>query len=489
MKKILLTSAALVACLSLYAVSYKNNTYQKLADEYSQKAQDAIDAGEYELSIEYSKKVEENSALSKAYVQKMIARDEAVDVMKKASSRIEIAKRVGDKIDREVLYSAEKAYSSAASNFALDTEEGYKSASKDAQQVIDILAPIEGVMKIAEVEVARENALAANADKRYPDYFKAFDAEKDAAVAKFEKDSEDTSKKPNLAVLNGLVAKYNSVETASKATDLKEQLSPLSSSASLAYEFKRAATELDKYSKLGTKASGATLNSQAEKAYKLYSSLLVNGYPELVKQEKVNVADAKKLAEGENAQVYTSTRDSYKESAELYWNALDLDSASDKEAAYNGYKAAKDSYMEQYETAKEKRLEAKSYIEDAEKFISDVASYAVKADSILPLTEKIPGIEDEDAKMLEDYEFADPKDFIIDLNAPREEKTSSRPTVSSDSGEEPKSSGKVDELPSDESENKALPASSEETKGPLADNSREGQKRIENADASTVDAK
>jgi len=177
MKKILLTSAALVACLSLYAVSYKNNTYQKLADEYSQKAQDAIDAGEYELSIEYSKKVEENSALSKAYVQKMIARDEAADVMKKASSRIEIAKRVGDKIDREVLYSAENAYSSAASNFALDTEEGYKSASRDAQQVIDILAPIEGVMKIAEVEVARENALAANADKRYPDYFKAFDAE------------------------------------------------------------------------------------------------------------------------------------------------------------------------------------------------------------------------------------------------------------------------------------------------------------------------
>ena len=170
-------------------------------------------------------------------------------------------------------------------------------------------------------------------------------------------------------------------------------------------------------------------------------------------------------------------------------SALDLDSASDKEAAYNGYKAAKDSYMEQYETAKEKRLEAKSYIEDAEKFISDVASYAVKADSILPLTEKIPGIEDEDAKMLEDYEFADPKDFIIDLNAPREEKTPNRPTVSADSGEESKSSGKVDELPADESDNKSLPASSEETNGPLEDNSREGRKSIENADASTVDAK
>ena len=516
MKKIILTSAALVACLSLYAVSYKNNTYQKLADEYSQKAQDAIDAGEYELSIEYSKKVEENAALSKAYVQKMISRDEASEIMGKASKRIEIAKKVGDKIDREILYSAEKAYASANANFAKDTEEGYKAASKDAKEVIDILAPIEGTMKIAEVEAAREEAIAVHADKIYPDYFKAFDAEKDAAVAKFEKESEDSSKKPNLTALNGLVDKYNSLTTAAKAQDLKEQLSPLASSSALAYEFKRAATELDKYAKLGAKASGATLNAQAEKAYKLYSSLLVNGYPELVKQEKVNVADAKKLAEGENAQVYASTRDSYKESAELYWDARDLDSGADKEAAYKGYKAAKDSYLEQYEIAKEKRLEAKSYIEDAEKFISDVANYAVKADSILPLTEKIPGIEDEDAKMLEDYSFADPKDFIIDLDAPRSATTSARPTVTDETGksagadeaaasegdaapaesaasakneDSAKSADKVDELPVNEGEGKELPASSESPKGPLEDNSHEGQKNIENAESSTVDAK
>lgn len=503
MKKIILTSAALVACLSLYAVSYKNNTYQKLADEYAQKAQDAIDAGEYELSIEYSKKVEENSALSKAYVQKMIARDEASDVMKKASGRIDVAKRVGDKIDREILYSAERAYASANANFNKDTEEGYKASAKDAQQVLDILSPIEGIIKIAEVDVARENAVKAKADKYFAEYFKAFDAQKDSAVEKFEKESEDTSKKPNLAELEEVILKYNSSETAAKATDLKAKLSSLESSNTLSSQYKRAASELDKYAKLGAASSGKNLLAQADKSYKLFSSLLATGIPELVKQEKISVVEAKKLAESQNAQVYTSTKEPYKESAQLYWDALESDINKDKEAAYNGYRAAKDSYMEQYETAKEKRLEAKSYLEDAEKFISDVATYAEKADSIVPLEEKIPGIEDENAKMLEDYSFADPKDFIIDLDAPKNqaekkaEETSAVKTEESakaDSTEkaedEAKKSDKVSEIPEADAEPKVLQGSDEKSGTVLEDNSREGKKEIENdAPSSTIDAK
>ena len=74
MKKVLTVFAALFAASLLFAVSYKNNTYQKLADEYTRKAEKAMDAGEYVLAEEYAAKAEENAALSEAYIKKMLAK-------------------------------------------------------------------------------------------------------------------------------------------------------------------------------------------------------------------------------------------------------------------------------------------------------------------------------------------------------------------------------------------------------------------------------
>ena len=61
----------------MFAVSYVNNTYQKLANEYARKAQSALNAGEYELSEQYALKAEENAALSKAYIDMMLVKTDA----------------------------------------------------------------------------------------------------------------------------------------------------------------------------------------------------------------------------------------------------------------------------------------------------------------------------------------------------------------------------------------------------------------------------
>ena len=68
MKKLITAAVLLIGAASIFAVSYKNNTYQKLADEYEKKAHVAFDAGEYDDAVEYSKKAAENAALSKAYI-------------------------------------------------------------------------------------------------------------------------------------------------------------------------------------------------------------------------------------------------------------------------------------------------------------------------------------------------------------------------------------------------------------------------------------
>ena len=86
MKKVLTLFAVLFAASMLFAVSYKNNTYQKLADEYTRKAERAMDAGEYALAEEYAAKAEENAALSEAYIKKMLAKAECDKVIRKRQS-------------------------------------------------------------------------------------------------------------------------------------------------------------------------------------------------------------------------------------------------------------------------------------------------------------------------------------------------------------------------------------------------------------------
>ncbi len=152
MKKILAITLALLSA-GVFAVSYKNNTYQKLADEYTKKAQNALDAGEYELSVEYAQKAEENAALSQAFVKKMLAKSDCDKVMKSASKRIDYAKSINAERNFPMAYSsAQKSYASAQS--AYDGED-YETATSFANQVLEALADIKEITPLPEYYVVR----------------------------------------------------------------------------------------------------------------------------------------------------------------------------------------------------------------------------------------------------------------------------------------------------------------------------------------------
>jgi len=153
MKKVVTTVAALVAGTMAFAISYKNNTYQKLADEYAKKAQTALDYGEYEKAEEYAQKAEENAALSEAYVKKMLARADAEEAMNKASKRIAYAKTIdADKNFPMAFSSAQEAYASAETDFA---KEDYASATVYANKVLEALADIREVTPLPKYYVVR----------------------------------------------------------------------------------------------------------------------------------------------------------------------------------------------------------------------------------------------------------------------------------------------------------------------------------------------
>ena len=143
----------LAAAFNALAVSYKNNTFQKLADEYAKKAESALDAGEYALSEEYAAKAAENAELSKAYIDKMMARGEAEAAIAQAQKKLEWAKSVGaDKTFPTAFSAGEESLSNANSAFE---KEDYLSALQYAKAVNDALAGVREVTPLPKVYVVR----------------------------------------------------------------------------------------------------------------------------------------------------------------------------------------------------------------------------------------------------------------------------------------------------------------------------------------------
>lgn len=91
MKRVVSLALAMSLCsgiISSAEYSYKNNTYQKLAEEYSVKSMRALDAGDYLLSEEYAKKAEENAALSDEFIKRQ--RKQSLDsIMADAQNNLE----------------------------------------------------------------------------------------------------------------------------------------------------------------------------------------------------------------------------------------------------------------------------------------------------------------------------------------------------------------------------------------------------------------
>jgi hypothetical protein len=153
MKKSITVLLAVISASVLFAVSYKNNTYQKLANEYTKKAQNALDAGDYILAEDYAKKAEENAALSQAYIQKMLAKSEADSVMKNASKRLDYAKSINADKNFPMAYTAaQKAYASA--DDAYKTED-YATAAAYAKQVLEALADIKEITPLPQYYIVR----------------------------------------------------------------------------------------------------------------------------------------------------------------------------------------------------------------------------------------------------------------------------------------------------------------------------------------------
>lgn len=144
---------ALSYALVFAAPSYMNNTYQKLADEYTRAAKKAFDAGQYDRAVELSQMAEENAALSRAYIDSMMVRGSAEADLLKAHTRLEWARGIGAADSSPIAFgAAEEAMANAQSAFA---SEDYEATSRYAQEVLAMLADIHEGDALPEYYVVR----------------------------------------------------------------------------------------------------------------------------------------------------------------------------------------------------------------------------------------------------------------------------------------------------------------------------------------------
>ncbi|WP_147615660.1 LysM peptidoglycan-binding domain-containing protein [Treponema pectinovorum] len=153
MKKLILIVISIVSASVLFAVSYKNNTYQKLANEYTKKAQVALDAGDYMLAEDYANKAAENAALSEAYIKKMLLKSDADSSMKAASKRLDYAKSINADRNFPMAFSAaQKSYASAEDAYK---SEDFTTAVAYANQVLSALADIKEITPLPKFYIVR----------------------------------------------------------------------------------------------------------------------------------------------------------------------------------------------------------------------------------------------------------------------------------------------------------------------------------------------
>lgn len=153
MKKSLVFICSIFLLSLAFAVSYRNNTYQKLADEYTRKAQNALDAGEYVLAESYAQKAEENAELSQAFIKKMLAKSDADVAMKAASKKLDWAKKISADKNFPMAYtSAQKSFASAQESY---NAEDYVTAASFAKQVLDALVDIKEITPLPKYYVVQ----------------------------------------------------------------------------------------------------------------------------------------------------------------------------------------------------------------------------------------------------------------------------------------------------------------------------------------------
>jgi len=265
-------------------------------------------------------------------------------------------------------------------------------------------------LALANMNSSRQAAIDSDAEAYAPDYFDSLEEKYEALKARAE-NGEDVS-----AECNDLAKRYQALAAYVNALDAKETIDDyeLPTLAKAAYD--KGCQDLDDFEELfeNPDSKADDLLAKGTSAYASFKTVLVALYKDIAKDARADALEAKKDADSVKAGV--SEKREYTRAVELFKKGDASYSMNGYEAACDAYDEAYDIFTELYEDISEKRAEALAAIEAAKKSVEESAAVAEEADLESPLTGNVAGIEDEDAVLLEEDDYADPQDAEIYLS-------------------------------------------------------------------------
>lgn len=275
------------------------------------------------------------------------------------------------------------------------------------------LSEAEKLAKLMEqINDARKSAIEAGADKNCPEQMDKVDY-----LLSGLKDSDDPE-----AAAKSIIDRYNLLANYSSAVNAKKEIDDNGYKSYAQNNYDRGVDNLSKVDAAFDSDSDTfdkTVFVYAENALKEFNTVINVAYKKIAKEERDAAMEAKKNADSVKAGVARKTE--YKEAADLIQNGDSLYSMQNAKKAAEKYKEANTKFTYLYEDVAAKRAAAEAAIEEAKKRVAESQKFAEEADVKAPITEKVEGIEDEDAVLLESDNYEDPEAAEVDIAEELEE--------------------------------------------------------------------
>ena len=265
-------------------------------------------------------------------------------------------------------------------------------------------------LALANMDSSRQAAIDSDAEEYAPDYFDSLE-EKYADLKARAENGEDVTD-----ACNDLAKRYQALAAYVNALDAKETIDDYELPALAQVAYDKGCSDLDDFETLfeDDNSSADDLLAKATSAYGNFKTVLVALYKDIAKDARADALEAKKDADSVKAAV--SEKREYNRAVELFKKGDASYSMNGYQAACEAYDEAYDIFSSLYESISEKRAAALAAIEAAKKSVEASAAVAEEADLEAPLTGDVDGIEDEDAVLLEEDNYADPEDAEIYLS-------------------------------------------------------------------------
>ena len=271
-----------------------------------------------------------------------------------------------------------------------------------AETIEETISEADNDLAMAGMNAARQAAIDSGAQ----DYSQFDDLEALYAQIKEKADrGEDVS-----AECADLAKKYEALAAYVKACELQEKMEDYEIPVLVQGAYDQGCADLEAYEALSADpaSSGADQLAKATSAYASFKTVFATLSKELAKDARDEALAAKKDADSVKAGV--SQKKDYNKAVDLFKRGDASYSMMGFESAFDYYDQSYDIFTALYEDISEKRAAALAAIEAAKKSVEESAAVAEEADLESPLTGDVDGIEDEDAVLLEEDNYANPED-------------------------------------------------------------------------------